>query len=87
VKIMHRKLKNWANWKLKLLWLKRNPFIFDKPMKYSLRRLLLLQRWARKLYFKRRVKPMLRVRAEYIKKRSMIPAVYEKLQQRYLPQA
>jgi hypothetical protein len=39
-KIMLKKLCRWFKWQCKKLRLKRNPFIFDKPMKYSLRKLL-----------------------------------------------
>jgi hypothetical protein len=37
---MIRRVCRWMKWQLKRLRIKRNPFIFDKPMKYSLRKLL-----------------------------------------------
>lgn len=59
-KILIRKLCRWAKWKVKVLRMKRNRFVCDRPMKYSLRRLLRLQKYARDIFFKNKVLPYLR---------------------------
>ena len=83
---MIRKLCNWFKWKVKQLRMVRNPFICDRPMKYSLRRLLRLQKWAKDLYFKRRKLPMLKIHI-ILKKRSTQrkQKLFEQMQGRYLP--
>lgn len=85
-RVMIRRVCRWMKWQLKRLRIKRNPFIFDKPMKYSLRKLLTIQRWARYIYFKKRKLPMIKATRFYINKgRQAIQTYYEDLQDRYHP--
>ena len=81
-----RKLCNWFKWKAKLLRMRRNPFICDRPMKYSLRRLLRLQRFARDLLFRKKKLPFLRNELVLMKRRAWKPELsYALMQSRYQP--
>ena len=75
-----RKLCCWFKWKAKLLRMRRNPFVCDRPMKYSLRRLLRLQRFARDLLFRKKKLPFLRNELELRRRRARCcPKLYPSL--------
>ncbi len=85
-RVMIRRVCRWMKWQLKRLRIKRNPFIFDKPMKYSLRKLLTIQRFARFIYFKKRKLPMIKITKLYATKgRSAIQTIYKQEQDQYHP--
>lgn len=75
-----RKLCCWFKWKAKLLRMRRNPFVCDRPMKYSLRRLLRVQRFARNLLFRKKKLPFLRNELELRRRRAQrCPSLYPSL--------